>query len=293
MNTLREYETKIFNKINPAVKFSVSRYVLAVGFFVAIVVFGLITTMNLGVDQLPSMSVPVVVVSTTFTGATPAVVDQQITQVIESAISTISGISEISSTSQTGSSTVIIDFESSTDKYVDANQVSSAVSASAASLPSGAATPIVKTLDPNSSAIIQVGISGSGANLADVYDYVENNLIPNLQRVNGVADISTDGGPTKEFQVLLNPSKLSSHHLDASVGCLCHRELRAQYVHWLDHPPEQRLELLHAKPTDQHERPSIRSSWTPRAASPWPMWPAYGKPLPLRATPGSTATPWS
>ncbi len=237
MNTLRDYETKIFNKINPAVRFSVSRYVLAIGFFVAIVVFGLISTFNLGVDQLPSINVPVVVVSTQFSGAAPSVVDQQVTQVVESAVSTISGISEISSFSQTGSSTVIIDFDPSTDKYSDTNQVSSAVSAAVGSLPVGITTPVVKTLDPNSSPIIQVGVKASGASLADVADYVTYNLIPILQRVNGVADISTDGGPTKEFQVLLNPNKLAfynvtpgtvasaigSSSLNTSIGSITHK----------------------------------------------------------------------
>ena len=106
MNSLREYETKIFNKINPAVRFSVSRYVLAIGFFVAVVVFGLVSTLNLGVDQIPSINIPIVVVTTTFPGATPSVVDQQVTQVVESAVSTISGITDISSSSQTGTSTV-------------------------------------------------------------------------------------------------------------------------------------------------------------------------------------------
>ena len=54
MATMREIQAKIFDRINPAIQFSVTRYVLAIGFFVAVVVFGLVSTLNLGVDLLPT-----------------------------------------------------------------------------------------------------------------------------------------------------------------------------------------------------------------------------------------------
>ena len=58
MANLRELQTKIFDRVNPAVRFSVKRYVLAVGFFVAIVLFGLVSTFNLGVDLLYTLFDP-------------------------------------------------------------------------------------------------------------------------------------------------------------------------------------------------------------------------------------------
>jgi HAE1 family hydrophobic/amphiphilic exporter-1 len=213
MSKLRDLETKIFNKINPAIKFSVTRYVLAVGIFVAIVLFGLISTLGLGVDQLPTINIPVVIVATSYPGATPSVVDQQITQIIENTVSTISGITDINSSSQTGSSIVSVMFDQSTDKNSDANQVASQVSAAIKELPSGVNAPTVKTFDPNSAAIVQIGLSGKGVDLVDVSDYVTNDLLPNLERVNGVANITTDGAPTREFQVLLNPDKLRAYNL--------------------------------------------------------------------------------
>ena len=213
MNGIREYETKIFNKINPAVKFSVTRYVFAIGIFVAIVAFGLLSTSSLGVDQFPSINIPVVVVSTTYAGATPSVVDEQVTKVIENAVSSISGITDIQSSSQTGSSVVVIMFDQSTDKYSDTNQVSSQVSSSIGSLPSGASSPTIKTLDPNSSAVVYVGVTAEGVPLETVSDYVDNDLEPLIERVDGVADIETDGAPSNEFQVLLNPNQLSAFNI--------------------------------------------------------------------------------
>jgi HAE1 family hydrophobic/amphiphilic exporter-1 len=213
MSTLRDIETKIFNKINPAIKFSVTRYVLAVGVFVAIVVFGIVSAVGLGVDQLPTINIPVVIVSTLDPGATPAVIDQSITQVIENTVTTISGITDISSSSQTGSSIVAVFFDQSSDKNSDANQVASQVSAAIKLLPPGVNAPTVKTFDPNSAAVIQIGLSAKGVGLDVVSDYVTNDLLPNLERVSGVANITTDGAPTREFQVLLSPDKLRAYNL--------------------------------------------------------------------------------
>lgn len=104
MSTLRDLQAKVFDRINPAVRFSVTRYVLSIGFFVAVVALGLIFTMNLGVDLLPTVNIPVVVVNTVFPGASPGVVEQQVSQIIENAVSTISGITVIKSTSVLGAS---------------------------------------------------------------------------------------------------------------------------------------------------------------------------------------------
>jgi HAE1 family hydrophobic/amphiphilic exporter-1 len=213
MSTLREFEAKIFNKINPAIKFSVTRYVLAVGVFVAIVVFGLVSTLGLGVDQLPTINIPVVIVNTVYPGATPSVVDQQITQVIENTVSTISGITDINSSSQTGSSAVVVMFDQSSDKNSDANQVASQVAAVIKQLPSGVNAPTVKTFDPNSAAVVQLGLTAKGVGLDEVANYATNDLMPNLERVVGVANITADGAPTREFQVLLDPNKLRAYNL--------------------------------------------------------------------------------
>ena len=129
MKTTRELQAKIFDRINPLVRFSVTRYVFSIGVFVAIFAFGLISFLNLGVDQFPSINFPFVVVTTTYAGGSPNVVDQQVTQVIENGVSSVSGITDINSTSSTGASVVILTFNESTNQDSAANQVASLVSA--------------------------------------------------------------------------------------------------------------------------------------------------------------------
>jgi HAE1 family hydrophobic/amphiphilic exporter-1 len=215
MNPLRNYENKVFSKINRLVSFSVTRYVFAVGIFVAVLVFGLVSFRGLGVDLLPDIQIPAVVVKTVYPGATPSVMDLQVTQVIENVISTISGITDITSRSSLGLALSIFTFDPTTDKYADANQVASAVSASIRNLPQNITAPTIQTFDPNSAPVLQFGISGEGTNLADIGDYVQNILGPAIERVDGVATVLTDGAPTKQFTVLLDPDKLRYYNLRA------------------------------------------------------------------------------
>jgi hydrophobic/amphiphilic exporter-1 (mainly G- bacteria), HAE1 family len=214
VSTLRDFQARVFDRINPAVQFSVTRYVLSIGFFLAVAAFGLISTMNLGVDLLPSVNIPVVVVNTTFPGASPSVVEEQVSQVIENAVSSISGITFMKSMSFLGVSRVIISFDPDTDRFADTNQVASLVSAAARSLPTGVGAPTVQTFDPNALPILQFGILASGASLEDVGNYALNDLTPILQRADGVANIQIDGAPTRQFEVLLNPDKLQYYGLN-------------------------------------------------------------------------------
>jgi hydrophobic/amphiphilic exporter-1 (mainly G- bacteria), HAE1 family len=208
VSTIRDLQAKAFDKINPAVSFSVTRYVMAIGFFVAVVVFGLVSALHLGVDLLPSVNIPVVVVNTTFPGASPAVVEEQISQVIENAVSSISNITTLVSTSVLGASRVVISFDPSTDPSADTNQVASLVSAVTRNLPAGVTAPSVQTFDPSSAPIFQFGMYAAGASLEEVGSYVLNDLTPLLERVNGVANIQLDGAPTRQYQVLLHANQL-------------------------------------------------------------------------------------
>ena len=214
MSALRDFEAKIFNRINPAIKFSVTRYVLAVGVFVAIVVFGISSALGLGIDQLPTINIPVVIVSTFYPGATPSVIDQQITQVIENTVSTISGITDINSSSQTGSSIVsVISIRAPTRTPTPIRSRRRSRRRSSSFRPAST-RPTVKTFDPNSAAVVQLGLTAKGVGprrggrLRDERPPAQ----PRARRT-GVANITTDGAPTREFQVLLNPNKLRAYNL--------------------------------------------------------------------------------
>lgn len=213
MRPLKELQAQLFDRVNPIVGFSVARYVFSIGLFAAIVAFGLIAATRLGVDQLPNPNIPVVAIFTSYPGASPEVVDKQVTQVIESGISNLAGIQNINSTSSSGSSRVILQFGTGTDQNAMANQVGAQVSALVRSLPSGVSAPTVRTFDPTASPILEFGLSGGGASLTSVYDYANNTLVNALQRINGVANVTLTGGLSRQFNVNLNPSRLQYYNL--------------------------------------------------------------------------------
>ncbi len=198
---------------NPAIKFSVSRYVLSIGAFVAVVIFGLVASLGLGVDVLPNFSVPVVSVVTTYPGATPEDLDKQVTRKVEDAVSTIAGVADINSSSSSGVSQVSVTFGNSVNIINAANDVSQKMAAIRGQLPTGADSPIVQKFNPNDQPIIRVALFGNGFALRDVFKYADSQLRNAFERVDGVADVSISGAPSREIQVLLDPSKLASYNL--------------------------------------------------------------------------------
>ncbi|MFZ4617739.1 MAG: efflux RND transporter permease subunit, partial [Rectinemataceae bacterium] len=216
VKSVRDFESHVFSKVNPAVKFSVTRYVLAIGIFVAIVAFGLVSATGLGVDLMPSVPIPSVNISMSYAGATPAVIDQQITQVIENAVSTISGITDMNSSSSNGQSRVTLGFSVDADATAMTNQVASIVNSVVRRLPAGIQAPTIRTFDPNSQPIVEFGVTGGGAPMTAVAEWVENTLSPTLERVDGVANIGSSGAPVRQFQVLLDPNLMRYYNLAPS-----------------------------------------------------------------------------
>jgi HAE1 family hydrophobic/amphiphilic exporter-1 len=210
---IRNVGKKVFSGVHPVINFSVTRYVFAIGIFVGIVVFGFVSMRSLGVDLLPTVNIPVVNISTSYSGASPTSVDEEVTQVIERAVAQVPNVTSISSTSSTGNSRVTLQLEDGTDQNAAANQVASLVSAATRQLPDGAGSASVRTFNPNSQAILEFGVSGGTASQSDVYDYVQNRLVPSLQRVEGVADVELSGGSQRSVEVLLDPNKLAAYGL--------------------------------------------------------------------------------
>ncbi len=200
-------------RVNPAIKFSVTRYVFSIGIFVAIFLFGVISLPSLGVDLLPKFDISVLAVSTSYAGASPDQVDQKISRKIEDAVSTVSGVSDITSTSVSGQSAVVISLADGTNVDSAANSVSQSVAAIRGTLPSDADAPVVQKFDPNATPIITLALLGGTERISTLSSYATNTLKPLLERVSGVASVTVTGAPTRQVQVLLDPQKLQSYNL--------------------------------------------------------------------------------
>ncbi|WP_309570596.1 efflux RND transporter permease subunit, partial [Deinococcus sp.] len=198
--------------IHPMIRFSVKNYVFSIGIFVMIVLAGLVTTFRLGVELLPNFEVPILAVSTSYPGANPDQVDREVSRKIEDAISTLAGVTDINTTSVSNQSAVVITFSDATNIDSAANSVSQAVAAIRGTLPDGSSAPVVQKFDPNATPILTLALLGGSAPPADVTTYAEDVLVPRLERVDGVADVSISGGPQRQVQVLLDPSRLQAYN---------------------------------------------------------------------------------
>ncbi len=195
------------------VQFFVNNYVLTISVFGALVLFGAVSTLSRGIELFPPITVPVIAVTTSYSGAGPEEVSRQVAQPEEGALTTLPGISSVSSVSYEGYGIVIAQFNANADINQAAIDVSQRISQIGNQLPDGAGNPTVQKFNPNDQPILSVAVSAPGQDLMAVQNYAENTLQPAIERVNGVADVTVVGPAKEQVQVLLDPNALANFGL--------------------------------------------------------------------------------
>jgi hydrophobe/amphiphile efflux-1 (HAE1) family protein len=196
------------------------------GFFVARPLFGIVINLliliaglaaltSVDVREMPDVDRPVLSVRTTYPGAVPQTVDQEVTQVLEDALSALDGLSYIESTSSTGSSRITIDLSDNTDVDIAANEAREIVSATMRQLPNDISDPVVSKSDSNADAIIRLAVLGD-ATLDELSALAEGVIYDRLSVIDGIAEVATRGDRTNEFRVTLNIPSLLSRGLTVS-----------------------------------------------------------------------------
>src|SRR5438132_4140175 len=163
----------------------------------------------LKIDRLPPISIPFVSVSMGYTGATAQDVELLITQPIENAVSGMSGVSSITSTSSEGSSNVNVQLVDGTDPTQAALEVERRVNAIRRNMPADASDPRVNKADPNSQPIMEVALTGGSPD--QLFQVANDQFIPALTSIPGVAAINISGGLQTEIQVRVDYAKLAAY----------------------------------------------------------------------------------
>jgi hydrophobic/amphiphilic exporter-1 (mainly G- bacteria), HAE1 family len=177
----------------------------------ALLVVGLVSWTKLGVDLLPALDFPIVVVTTVYPGASPDAVDTLVTKPVEDAVATINDIDYIQSSSVEGVSTVIIFFtdKAPKDSSID---VERRVSALRATLPTDAKDPSVGKYDPNAQPILLLTMSGN-RDLGALQRLGEDKIEKRLEATDGVAQVTLVGGLVREIQVQVDQQRLQARGL--------------------------------------------------------------------------------
>ena len=188
--------------------------VFAVVLAAALLVFGSLGYRSLGVSQFPELDFPVVSITTYYDSASPDVMDHDVTDVIEDAVSQVEGIDYVQSQSSYGVSSVTVYFR--LDKNVDVcmQDVRNAVSAAAGRLPTEIDPPVISKMNFNKFPVIWLGVHGKKP-LKALNDFVDTKLKQEVQTVNGCGGVMFGGLRQRTMRVWLDRDKLRGRNQDA------------------------------------------------------------------------------
>ncbi|MEM1262123.1 MAG: efflux RND transporter permease subunit [Pseudomonadota bacterium] len=207
------------------VDISVRRPVLASVFAVLLVVAGIISLRDLSVREYPDVSSPIVSVRVTYPGASSAIIDTQVTEIIEGAVSGVEGIRSITSRSNNGSSRVNIEFTLSRDIDEAANDVRDRVSRVIDELPEGVEPPRVQKQDSDARPVVYINVSDPSRNSMELIDYSERYLAERFSAIPGVSSVDTFGSGRPSMRIWIDRIALAARNLTvADVDAALRRE---------------------------------------------------------------------
>src|SRR5690606_24930353 len=177
-------------------------------FSIAVLVMGAISTQRLPVDLFPKLSVPVIIVGTSFRGAAPETVEQSVTFPVEQAVAQAWNIDTVTSTTRQGLSIVYAWFEWGSDINAALLDVQQQVQAIGDTMPEHARPPMISKFDLSSLPVSFVTVKGGGLDERELFELSNNILAPQLSAVPGVAAATVSGGRWRQMNIDLDPNKL-------------------------------------------------------------------------------------
>ncbi|MDX6154534.1 efflux RND transporter permease subunit [Marinococcus sp. PL1-022] len=193
---------------------SIKRPKFTIVVMIVLVLLGSVSLSRLPLQLFPNVEAPAAAVTTSYPGAGPEEVLNEVTEEVESDLSDISGVNEITSQSMEGSSIVIMEFNPGTE--IDDVKTDIVSTISQTGLPDNAGSPSFLEFDPSMLPTIQMALSAGGDNVSDFQDQATE-FQNELQRTEGVADISASGTLTEQFDVALDQAALEDNGLTQSA----------------------------------------------------------------------------
>ena len=192
---------------------SIQRPVFATVMSVTILLFGIIGFIRLPVREYPDIDPPIISVVTLYRGASPNVVETQITNVLEEQFATLEGVKTLTSSSREQGSVITIEFELNRKVDEAANDVRDRVSRVRGNLPREIDDPIISKVDANAQAIVWLALFSDTHNGLELTDVADRVLKEKIQRFAGVGSVIIGGERRYAMRVWLDPLRLASHGL--------------------------------------------------------------------------------
>lgn len=191
-------------------KYSVKRPYTVLVAVVLVIVLGVVSLTRMTTDLLPAMNLPYVIVVTTDVGASPEEVEKDVTSPIEAAMATTSNINNVSSMSYDNYSMVVLEYEQSTNMDSAMIEIQQQLDQLTGQFPDSVGTPIIMQIDPDMMPVMIASADVDGMDQAEVSDYVDNELLPLLEIIEGVASVTATGVLDTDLQVTMNQEKIDA-----------------------------------------------------------------------------------
>lgn len=201
-------------------RFSVKKPYIVTVAVIIILILGGVSLTKMKTDLLPDMDLPYLAVITTDPGASAEKVESEVTDVLEGSLSKVSGVSSVQSQSADNYSMIFLEFEDGADMDSAMVKASSAVNEVSSQLPETAGNPNYMEISMDMMATLYVAASYDDHDIFDTTSLVKDKAVPELERIDGVADVSTVGAAEKSVEVRLSDSKIEdiNNKLLASVN---------------------------------------------------------------------------
>ncbi|MBV9775086.1 MAG: efflux RND transporter permease subunit, partial [Gemmatimonadetes bacterium] len=204
---------------------SIRRPVFATMMMVALMVLGIVSYRRLAIDEYPDITYPVVVAQTSYPGASPEVMEREVSRPIEEALNTVQGVRELTSTNLEGISIVRVLFELGVDVGDAQQDIQSKIARIRRQLPEDIEDPVIQHFDPNDRAIMSVAIQSTDRSIRDLTDLADQTISTRIEAVSGVGGVNVIGGAARQIRVELRPDAMRAYGISpAQVSAALQRE---------------------------------------------------------------------
>ncbi len=191
-------------------KFSVKKPYTVLVAVILMIVLGVVSFTKMSTDLLPSISLPYVIVVTTYPGASPETVEMVVTKPVEASMATVSNIEGISSVSSENYSTVILEFAQSTDMNAASLEIRENLDQIKSYWDDSVGSPIIMKMNPDMLPIMIAAVGSTGMTDAQISEMTQNLVIPELESIEGVASASATGLFEESVNVIIRQEKIDA-----------------------------------------------------------------------------------
>jgi len=192
---------------------SIKRPSFIIVVFTILIGGGMLCYNQLSYELLPDFSPPLIMVTTTYPGASPATVESQVAKPLEDALSGLENINEVTAFSLDNACIVLLEFKASANMDESVQDAQRKINNIQNTLPEGAQTPILSKIEPNASPVLQVSAVAKNMSDRDFMVLMEDQILPQIKQTKGVSEVQVIGGEKRQFRVNANKDKLKAYGL--------------------------------------------------------------------------------